>query len=545
MNRFDVLRGAGVAEVRGALARVVLACAILGGFGCEPETHEERVCGEHGSLVAVSGETVCVYRQDIVIETGFSCPAELSFQQEFMFGAVCSGSGRLSPSELEQIAEWAIERGWGITPGDNRDDRYIPDNPEQIDILWVIDNSFSMCQEQRVLRDSFGVFVDQLIDGRKDFHIGVTTTHAPESEFVIEPLAREAFIQSTPQPVPGNYEPCIRGDGVVGGAQTEFAPFREALELAKSCLAESSMAREFVWSDEQIACALQGSSQQESTDCVASTGLLDRDGSGDVDVFDLFPDSADYRAIPRVLERRDYRDGQGQVDRERLIADFRCMASVGTRGDGYEKGLRVAARAVSPEYTGGAAGLPSADRSAPNHGLIRAEADFALIFLTDENDCSHDGSMTELGNICGNNVCEYYNSTAVNEADSPLISPEFFAVQLRENLAATKGLGVADVPDSKLFVGSIHGTSARNTMPFPTCGAGTNPDIEPVCASELGEAFSGDRYERFARQFERYFPSMSTTEETRLDFTVKEFGWMCSDTFEPALELIGFELAKP
>ena len=33
---------------------------------------------------------------------------------------------------------------------------------EQVDILWVIDNSGSMCQEQKVLRDNFDLFIEEL-----------------------------------------------------------------------------------------------------------------------------------------------------------------------------------------------------------------------------------------------------------------------------------------------------------------------------------------------------------------------------------------------
>lgn len=408
-----------------------------------------------------------------------------------------------------------------------------------MDILWVIDNSFSMCQEQKILRDNFGLFVQQIEKTNLDFHIGVTTTHAPESEFVIEPLAREAFIQSTPQPVPGNNESCLRGEGTVNGQVTSFAPFRESLEVAKSCLADPNTASTYNWTDAQIQCALLGAMQQTATNCVADTGLVDRDGNSAIDTFDLFPLTSEYRVIDKVLKASDYKDANGNLNAEKLRLDFACMSTVGTRGDGYEKGLRAAVKSISPEFTGGAFGLNNSDATKPNHGLIRKDAGFALIFVTDENDCSHNGNMTELGNMCGNNVCEYYNSTAVNEADSPLISPESFAQQLRENLAATKGIAATSLNEDNILMASIHGTFNRSTMPFPTCGPGMNPEIAPVCASELGEAFSGDRYERFIRQFQNYYPRQNTTEETRLDFSIKEFGWMCSDTFAPALEAIG------
>lgn len=577
--------------VRGLLTGLVFGCVVLGSFGCGTQSHEERVCGEDGSVVSVSGQTVCVYRQDIVIETGFACPEALPHRQDFDHGSVCSQMvDGLGDDELAEVVEWSVEQGWDEEPGnslpapvgnssngapgdpppnsstpsnnptpDNNSDPIPPntlinnvssnnnvifDTPEQVDVLWVIDNSSSMCLKQEVLRDNFELFADGLIAGGKDFHIAVTTTHAPESEFSIEPVAEEALIQAVPQPVPGNHELCLTGSGVVGGVSTEYAPLRRSLELAKSCLADPALAAMFTWTDEQIDCALQGGAQQNATGCVVSTGLVDRDGSGAIDTFDLFPLTSDYRVIPKVLMATDYTDNQGQVDKARLVQDFKCISAVGTRGDGYEKGLRAAVRAVAPDLTGGALGLANAVTSRPNYGLIRRGADFALIFVTDENDCSHDGRLTELGNMCGGNVCEYYNSTAVSDADSLLVSPEAFAVQFRENLAATKGVSESSLPESKLFIGSIIGEFERPTMPFPTCGPGMNPEVPSVCTTAQGESYSGDRYERFARQFQRYFPSDVTDEVSRLDFSVAETSWMCAGDFGPALEQMGQELAK-
>ena len=59
------------------------------------------------------------------------------------------------------------------------------------------------------------------------------------------------------------------------------------------------------------------------------------------------------------------------------------MSTVGTRGDGYEKGLRAAITAVELEKTGGAFGVMTSDATKPNHGFIRKDAGFALIFVTD------------------------------------------------------------------------------------------------------------------------------------------------------------------
>ncbi len=422
---------------------------------------------------------------------------------------------------------------------------YVGSGQPPVDILWVVDNSSSMCQEQKVLRDNFSEFVAVLGSTSLDFHIALTTTHAPESSATIEPVAREARLQSTPQPVPGNNQGCLRDDN-------GFGPLRESLDAAKRCLADESTAGNYEWTDAQIDCALQSPTKQGQTGCVASSSLPDRNGDERYDIFDLFPSSNAYRSIPKVLRAEDYRQANGALDEARLELDFSCMATVGTRGDGYEKGLRAAVNAVSPELTGSAVELATADMTADNHGFIRTDADFTLIFVTDENDCSHDGSVMELGNTCGSNICEYMNSSAVAAEDSALISVETLAEQLRENLATTKGLAdVSELNEVGLSVSSINGTSRRYNEPFPTCGSGMNPEVIPACASALGEAYSGDRYERFMRQFRNFYPNSvldgaADPEAVRLDFTRYEpLGWMCTDTFAPALTAIAEFIVKP
>ena len=46
----------------------------------------------------------------------------------------------------------------------------------KVDVLWVIDNSGSMEQEQQALILSFESFIQYFIDSDLDWHIGVTST---------------------------------------------------------------------------------------------------------------------------------------------------------------------------------------------------------------------------------------------------------------------------------------------------------------------------------------------------------------------------------
>ena len=66
-------------------------------------------------------------------------------------------------------------------------DIYTTADAVKVDILWVIDNSASMCDEQQSLRESFDLFVEALVFEGVDFNIAVITTD------MIDPLQSGRF----------------------------------------------------------------------------------------------------------------------------------------------------------------------------------------------------------------------------------------------------------------------------------------------------------------------------------------------------------------
>ena len=46
----------------------------------------------------------------------------------------------------------------------------------EVDVLWVIDNSCSMAEEQTTLVNNFDAFIGYFLDSGLDWHIGVTST---------------------------------------------------------------------------------------------------------------------------------------------------------------------------------------------------------------------------------------------------------------------------------------------------------------------------------------------------------------------------------
>lgn len=463
-----------------------------------------------------------------------------------------------------------------------------PDSAASVDILWMIDNSGSMCQEQEAIRENFQLFIDQITKKNIDFQMGVTTTHM--DAISSDQVTRPGYLQAIPQPVPSVLEGCA-GQGNEDGKNTDadplngYRPIRVNIDQAIACTRNPAQ-----WehlrsvTDNEIACIY---------------GFPDAQGCGEdlPERHQLFPTTpsggrvgyatpeADnpYRGLRgggKVLRSADYRDANGSLDVEALKADFACMSLVGTQGSGFEKGLASAVHAISPKMTGGTVEKPlevSGDEGpiegtqAPNHGLLRDGANFALIFVTDENDCSdyalfagddeaafkdaQGNKLTggvDVRTACQDTVCAIYNTPGFE--NSPLIKTEKLAERLMVNLKESKG---KEINKEAVVVTSIHGDYRRYGESYPSASAietaisaqpaadqvamrekihqilanpnSCDEDIrrEPYvqiaekisCGSpQLGDAFSGDRYERFLRHFspDRVLPAIPERDGDRM-----------------------------
>jgi hypothetical protein len=238
------------------------------------------------------------------------------------------------------------------------------------------------------------------------------------------------------------------------------------------------------------------------------------------------------------LQSSTYRAANGSLDVAKLKADFACISLVGTRGSGYKKGLQAAILAVSPDLTGFAPSVTTADATKPNHGFIRDDADLSVIFVSDENDCSNDGSIQESGggmNGCGVSACDYWASEAL-AGTSPLLKGTEFEQRFMAALSATKGRAVAKT--EVVMAGVVGLWKPFGGGSFPMCGM-SRPEVPIACSDPLlGLSTSGDRYQRAIRRFPVYFPN-AVSKDAPLDFSKKDFGWMCAGDFSPALSAIG------
>ena len=425
----------------------------------------------------------------------------------------------------------------------------------KLDVLWVIDNSQSMCQEQRQLRDNFKNFITTLRQKPIDFHIAVTTTH---KKGIFEKVAKFGEIQSTPHPPVGFATQCRFATDNNGNAlKQDVEPVRKQIEAAIKCAKNPGNFQHLKnFTGNEIRCALLGNSPN---DMDPNNEWCDKAGK-DPSVFtaeDLFPCGdkfhkndakactegelrQTYRSVPKVIRASDPRYQKGnQLDFQKLKDDFSCMSYVGTRGDSREQGLHAAVEAVSKQKTGGPVGDPyKGGEQAPNHGFIRKNAKLAVVFVTDENDCSHEPmnlqKIKDFG--CGEANC-YFPTKKGRQSQDPLLGTKSLFDEFMKNLAASKR--IEKVNPENVIMASIHGGYKRYSGEIKSCPTGAAQDKVKkslqVCNTQLGSAKSGDRYEDFMKNFSNIFP-----EPPSGGGHLK--GWMCDGRLQPALEALAQQL---
>lgn len=433
----------------------------------------------------------------------------------------------------------------------------------EIDILWMIDNSGSMCRSQQIVRNSIDDFVEILTEVNLDFHMGVTTTHMadcdnPDYESVCnrEPVAVAGHLQSTPQPIPGFDPACSHPVFPAGHDQagepdiSSIEPVIDNINIAIECTQNPDQWQDLANVNEtQLRCALPGAPGVDSaTDC----------GEDNPSLEEFFPDPNAYRDLPVVFRSEDYTDASGVLDIESFRRDFGCATLVGTRGYGIERGLDAAVTALSTDLTGGPTATREDRDQYPNAGFIRSTADTGVIFISDENDCSHDGTLNE-NTQCGVHKCTIEENLGDQGALTPIddLYSDFIL-----NLAASRGIDIDFGEDSPIQsieeIGHLNeldpGSPARLRLEqvaqsvLPASLHAPYRKVEPVdspqscpddpwrvptsCRTAMGRGWSGHRYEYFLRNFPNFFPSADQDDSARpLD------GLICED-FSNAIEEI-------
>ncbi|MCA9559985.1 MAG: hypothetical protein KC583_15665, partial [Myxococcales bacterium] len=269
----------------------------------------------------------------------------------------------------------------------------------------------------------------------------------------------------------------------------------------------------------------------------------------------------DSGALPTVLAR-----GEGDFDADFAATWFRCAATLGTFGDGFEKGLeamRLALACDGPNASRFAAccadGVYDPTCEAPVE-FLRPDAALVVVIVSDEDDCSApvDNPARAASAICrygpfdgdGDGIPDgFLDATLCPEGPRDCFTRECGAqvaatchdltcaisrsansncVWDRDRLTPVddyadflRGLKAGPPVSVWSFVGAGRTTASgervtfeRGELPAPECDAigfdvamccpeGVCPGpIRPSCESENGEAFDGRRYAELASRFE-------------------------------------------
>ena len=193
---------------------------------------------------------------------------------------------------------------------------------------------------------------------------------------------------------------------------------------------------------------------------------------------------ADSAVDGAFLRRSSYGAADEVLDIERLKRDFRCVASAGSCGSGFEQGLEALGTALGPELLSGA-----------NQGFLRDDAFLLVIVLSDEDDCSNGGAFS---------LARDQDCYAAERRDQLTPVSVFF-----DQLVDLKTPSAEDRPDlddearralgeSKLLIAGIIGTDDRRdplTYAEITCD-NCWPQYSCINQLESGDvqAIDGERY---------------------------------------------------
>ena len=287
----------------------------------------------------------------------------------------------------------------------------------QVDILWVVDSSGSMSEEQAQLGANFASFIDSLAEFDADFNIAVVDTDTGSVEFATAPGRSKQASPPCSGPVPGLTCPPLDG----------------------------------------------------------------------------------------VLRAADYSLGEGQgFDVDRLRNDFVCLATVGDCGNGFERGLAAMQSALDPQQP-----------HLQNSNFLRDSAFLAVIFVTDEDDCTTDGSWSVVSDqdcyIAGNRdrmapVQDFY---------------DFLVTDVKEDPAQVLVAGIIGPDD---------------LVPPPNPGE----TIPVACISQI----AGEGEQQTARAGDRYRELIEMFNDTELNIENGIESSICQGNFSDALREIGRRISS-
>ena len=198
----------------------------------------------------------------------------------------------------------------------------------QVDILFVVDNSTSMREEQAGLDENFNLFLEQLINANADFRLGVVSTSffTSTSGYFNSILQTEAYDKNVNNQFSEQLSEASKGTANASEIEAKCKEFFSTQYDYSSSKSESEKQAPWIYSGNKV--------------------------------FDQI----------KSIENKEERSKQLQ---EKIRDLFRCQFMLGIGGDSVERGLINTVSVLE------------------NTDFKRKDSLLAIVFVTDENDCSN------------------------------------------------------------------------------------------------------------------------------------------------------------
>ncbi len=380
------------------------------------------------------------------------------------------------------------------TPQTDASDTAAPVVPRKLDILWVIDNSSSMCQEQGGVVAAFGKFIGNLIaKGPVDYRVAVVTTdvlsdghkgtfrHNVIADNAVPFACSQAVAHACQPATPGGDAACSNTDGrgpnwaCYGPDKTnEQTNCNGSLNTGcqKRCTTDADCDQEFAGAaagdactKDPAACAyrcLNPGGGVESG-CVARAHTSGCPAAADV----LKQMTADTAADPKTC------GGTGNSAAPYLTSNnaadlFRCIASVGAEQSSnanLESGLLASIQALSLTPFNGT------DNTAQARCFLRDDAHLLVVYVSDEEDCSTAPGAKLPKEQYGTCTCLPDSDTSWDDPATP--ETTLVAGPLMSVADTVKRLKALKANPSQVLVAAIVGDHTQDGLDPDTSGAFT------------------------------------------------------------------------
>lgn len=379
---------------------------------------------------------------------------------------------------------------------------------DQVDVLFVIDNSGSMAEEQKKLADALPKLVAMLTTGNyqgdraapSDFppvgslHVGVVSTDMGINGITGQQSCGDVSFDPA-APDPSNPAPAVRQ-----------SPPSNALRFDKPRGDDGAMSTSI-----EVALAGIWARPQGATFATPVSAVVPADPS--CIAVGAFP--AGQRYVEIALS-------DSVSARERGQRQLGCIAKLGKNGCGFEQQLEAMLKALTPSTSGTrfvAESIGNGD--VQNRGFLRPDAVLAVVLLSDEEDCSITDTLQarelfnpasvaiseELNIRCG--LAKYQSLLhSVDRYVTGLKSLKAGRLQQRVIFTAIVGAPPQTMGNRRIYTGSAEldallGREEMQFVPRPIAGTTSLFEATPACssASSAGSAGPGRRFVEVAKQF--------------------------------------------